>query len=428
MQRTINFFKAAIKEREIRNKIFITLGIIFLFRLFAFLPVPVVDLTKLRILFAQNQFLSLLDIFSGGTLINFSIMALGLNPYINASIIMQLLTSTIPQLEELTKEGEYGRFKINQYTRFLTLPLTILQGIGLYVLLKNQNIIGNLSFLQLTSLLSTLVAGTFILMWFGELISEFGVGNGVSIIIFAGILARLPIVIGKTALILTSELIFKILVFVVLSLIVIASIVYINEAVRKIPVYYARRIRGNRVYQAPANFLPLRLNQAGVIPIIFAVSFVLFPQLLANFFKYSKVKFLAEISNFILTVFNPGGFIYNFVYFILVVAFSFFYTFLVFNPEKIAEELQKQGAFIPGIRPGKATQEYLQSVLLKITFVGAIFLGIIAILPVIVSKITQVQGLAIGGTGVLIVVSVVLETFKSLEAQLVMKRYDKLLH
>lgn len=427
MERTINFFKSAIKEKDIRNKIFITLFILFLFRVFAFLPVPVVDLAKLRVLFSQNQFLALLDIFSGGTLINFSIMALGLNPYINASIMMQLLTTVIPQLEELTKEGEYGRFKINQYTRFLTLPLTILQGIGLYVLLRNQNVIENLSFLQFLSLISTLVAGTFILLWFGELISEFGVGNGVSIIIFAGILARLPVVISKTALILTSELFFKILVFVILSLFVIASIVYINEAVRKIPVYYAKRIRGTRVYQAPTNFLPLRLNQAGVIPIIFAVSFVLFPQLLANFFKYSKISFIANASNFLLNVFNPDGFFYNLFYFILVVAFSFFYTFLIFNPQKIAEELQKQGAFIPGIRPGKPTQEYLQNVLLKITFVGAIFLGIIAILPAIVSRITQVQELVIGGTGVLIVVSVVLETFKTLEAQLVMKRYDKFL-
>ncbi len=427
MQKTVAFLKAVVREQEIRNKILITLFIIFLFRLFAFLPVPVVDLAKLRILFSQNQFLALLDIFSGGTLINFSVMALGLNPYINASIIMQLLTAAVPQLEELTKEGEYGRFKINQYTRFLTLPLTVLQSIGLFVLLRNQGIIGGLSFLEFVSLISTMVAGTFILLWFGELISEFGVGNGVSLIIFAGILARLPIVVGKTFLILTSELVFKIAVFVLLSIVVIAAIVYINEAVRKIPVYYARRIRGSRVYQAPPSYLPLRLNQAGVIPIIFAVSFVLFPQLLANFFKYSKATWLADFSNFLLTVFNPSGIVYNLVYFLLVVAFSFFYTFLIFNPQKIAEELQKQGAFIPGIRPGEATQEYLQNVLLKITFVGAIFLGIIAILPAIISRVTQLPGLVIGGTGVLIVVSVVLETFKVLEAQLVMKRYDKFL-
>ncbi len=428
MQRTINFLKATIREREIRKKLLITFLIIFLFRVFAFLPVPVVDLPRLRVLFSQNQFLALLDIFSGGTLINFSIMALGLNPYINASIIMQLLTAVVPSLEQLTKEGEYGRFKINQYTRFLTLPLTILQGIGLYVLLKNQGIIGTLNFLEFLSLISTMVAGTFILLWFGELISEFGVGNGVSMIIFAGILARLPVIIGRTALILTGELVFKVIVFVVLSIAVIAAIVYINEAVRRIPVYYARRIKGSRLYQAPSSFLPLRLNQAGVIPIIFAVSFVLFPQLLANFLRFSKITWVSDFSNFLLIAFNPAGIVYNLVYFLLVVAFSFFYTFLIFNPQKIAEELQKQGAFIPGIRPGKATQEYLTGVLLKITFVGAIFLGIIAILPAIISNITRLPDLVIGGTGVLIVVSVVLETFKNLEAQLVMKRYDKFLN
>ncbi len=428
MNKTIEFIKVIFREKDIRAKVLFTFFIIFVFRFFAFIPVPVVDLQRLRILFSQNQFLSLLDIFSGGTLINFSIMALGIGPYITASIMIQLLTSVIPKLEELTKEGEYGRFKINQYTRFLTLPLTIFQSIGIYVLLKNQNIIGELSWFELLSFVITLTAGSFILLWLGELISEFGVGNGVSIIIFAGILARLPVVFGRTFLTLTSETMISLVVFGVLSLGVIAAIVYINEAVRRIPVYYAKRIKGGRVYQAPSNFLPLRLNQAGVIPIIFAVSFVLFPQLIGNFFQFSKTAWVADLAVNLLQWFNPQGFLYNFLYFILVVGFSFFYTFLVFNPQKISEELQKQGAFIPGIRPGRATEQYLKGVLIKITFVGAVFLGFVAILPAIFSLITGIQGLVIGGTGVLIVVSVVLETFKSLEAQLVMKRYERFVH
>ncbi len=425
MNKITEFLKILWREPDIRRKVLFTLFILLVFRVFAYIPIPVVDVNKLRVLFAQNQFLSLLDIFSGGTLINFSIMALGINPYINASIIIQLLTAVVPQLEQLTKEGEFGRFKINQYTRLLTLPLTILQSIGIYVLLKNQQIISDLSLIELISFIATLTAGTFILIWLGELIAEFGVGNGVSIIIFAGILARLPVVFGRTLFTLTNEMFFSIIIFGVLTVLVIAAIVFINESVRKIPVYYARRIRGSRVYQGANNFLPLKLNQAGVIPIIFAVSFVLFPQLVGNFFQFSPIEWVADLSVFLIRVFDPNGFAYNFIYFILVVAFSFFYTFLVFNPSKISEELQKQGAFIPGIRPGTHTKEYLQSVLIKITLVGAVFLGLIAILPALVSVITGVQELVIGGTGILIVVSVVLETFKSLEAQLVMKKYDR---
>ncbi len=413
------------KDVQLRRKIIFTLFILFLFRVFTFVPIPVVNLYRLKALFAGSQFLSLLDIFSGGTLINFSIMALGLNPYINASIIMQLLTTVVPQFEELSKEGEYGRFKINQYTRFLTLPLTILQSIGIYVLLRNQKIIFALTPLQLISFVSTLVAGSFILMWFGELISEFGVGNGISLLIFAGIIARLPVMFIRTLAIMNYENMVSVLVFLILAIVVVTSIVYVSEAVRKIPVYYAKRIRGNRMYQAATNYLPLKLNQAGVIPIIFAVSFVLFPQMIGNFFAYSKNKSLANFAHFLITLFNPSGFLYNFFYFILVVGFTFFYTFIVFNPQKIAEEIQKQGGFIPGIRPGVNTKKYLEKIMYKITSVGAVFLGLVAILPVFISKITGMSNLIIGGTGILIIVEVVLETFKNIEAQMVMKSYDK---
>ena len=352
-------------------------------------------------------------------------MALGLNPYINASIVIQLLTVIFPQLEKLSKEGEYGRYKINQYTRFLTVPLTVVQSVGIFILLKNQKIIGALSPLEFFSFIFTMVAGTFILVWFGELISEFGLGNGISLLIFAGIVGRAPVIFGRTLATVNQELIFNIIIFAVLAVIVIAAIVFINESIRKIPVFYAKRIKGNRVYQGATNFLPLKLNQAGVIPIIFAVSFVLFPQLIGNFFSYAKNPAVAGFARFLVSFFNPSGFFYNFFYFILVMAFTYFYTVVVFNPQKIAEEIQKHGGFIPGIRPGLATKQYLEKILYKITSVGAVFLGIIAILPAIISRITGINDLVIGGTGILIVVSFILETFKMIEAQLVMRSYDR---
>jgi len=417
--------KLLLRDPTLKRKTLFTLVIFLFFRIFAFLPVSVIDLAKLKLLFSQNQFLSLLDMFSGGTLINFSVMALGLNPYINASIILQLLSAIFPQLEQLAKEGEYGRFKMNQYTRFLTVPLTVLQSIGIFMLLKNQKVIGNLSPIEFFSFIFTLVAGTFILVWFGELISEFGLGNGVSLLIFVGIVGRLPVLLGRTALTINQELFFNIGAFAFLSVLVIATVVFVNEAIRKIPVYYAKRIKGNKVYQGATNYLPLKLNQAGVIPIIFAVSFVLMPQLIGNFLKYVKNPAVAGIANFLATAFNPSGFFYNFFYFILVVAFTFFYTVIVFNPQKISEEIQKNGGFIPGIRPGLATKQFLEKIVYKITSVGALFLGIIAVLPALISKMTGMNDLVIGGTGILIVVSVILETFKTMEAQLIMKSYDK---
>lgn len=414
-----------LKDPVLKRKILVTFFIFLVFRIFAYLPVPAIDLAKLKLLFAQNQFLSLLDIFSGGTLVNFSVMALGLNPYINASIIMQLMTMVFPQLEALSKEGEYGRFKINQYTRFLTVPLTLVQAIGIYILLKNQQIIGNLTPIQFFSFILTLVAGTFILVWLGELITEYGLGNGISLLIFAGIVGRLPILAGQTLTVINQETMINMGVFIFISVVVIAAVVFISQAVRKIPVYYAKRVKGAAMTQGSTNFLPLKLNQAGVIPIIFAVSFVLFPQLIGNFLRYTNNASLVSFANNLTNAFNPNGLTYNVVYFILVVAFTFFYTMVVFNPQKIADEIQKHGGFIPGIRPGTATKNYLQHVLYRITTVGAVFLGLIAILPALVSGVTGITNLAIGGTGILIVVSVILETFKTVEAQLVMKSYDK---
>lgn len=427
MKQIINKIRTVFRDPALKKKIIITFGLFFIFRVFAFLPVPVVNLERLRSLFAQSQFLSLLDIFSGGTLINFSVMALGLGPYINASIIIQLLTSIVPKLEELTKEGEHGRAKLNQYTRFLTIPITIVQAIGMYVLLQNQKVISSLGFVEFLSFIVTMAAGSIILMWFGELISEFGIGNGISLIIFTGIVARIPITLTQTALSLSAAFIFNFAIVIALGVLVVGGVVFINEAVRRIPIYYAKRIKGNRVYQGATNYLPLKLNQTGMIPIIFAISFVLFPQLIGNFLLNVKNANLSAIGRFLVSVFQPTSFFYNFFYFILVVGFTFFYTMLVFNPEKIAEEIQKNGGFIPGIRPGVATREYLQKILYRLTTVGALFLGIIAILPAIVSAVTGIKSVIIGGAGILIVVSVVLETFKQIEAQMVMKSYDKFL-
>jgi preprotein translocase subunit SecY len=416
------------KTPEVRNKILFTLGIFFVFRLFAHVPVAGVDVAALKNLFSKNQFLGLLDIFSGGTLANFSIMALGLNPYINASIIFQLLTMVVPKIEELQKEGEQGRKQINQYTRFLAVPLALLQAIGMFALLKNQGIITSLNPLQVISFMFTMCAGTMLLVWLGELITERGVGNGISILIFAGIVGRLPSAIGQTASASTGQSLVGVIGFLVMGLLMIAGIIIVNEATRQVTVFYAKRVRGNKLYGGQSTHLPLRLNQAGVIPIIFAVSLVLLPSLLANYLVSSKIIWVRHIASTMTTLFNPQGWAYNVIYFVLVVTFTFFYTAVVFNPKKIAEEIQKYGGFIPGVRPGVQTSKYLNYILVRITLVGAVFLGIIAIFPTIAKSVSGVQTLLLGGTGILIVVSVVLETFKAIEANLVTKNYEGFLN
>ncbi len=424
MNKVIATLSSIFRTPEVRSKIVYTAGVFLVFRIFAHIPVAGVDVVHLRQLFTQNQFLGLLDVFSGGTLRNFSILALGLNPYINASIIIQVLSMVFPKLEELQKEGEQGRQKINQYTRFITVPLALLQAIGMYALLRSQGIITTLSPLLLIAFLLSMTAGTMFAVWLGELITERGVGNGVSVLIFAGIIGNLPSVIGQTAATSSAESLFSILVFLVLGIVVIASIVLVNEATRQIPVHYAKRMRGNKMYGGQSTHLPLRLNQAGVIPIIFAVSLVLVPSLLANFMLASKNPQFIGVGQFLTYWFNPNGWFYNIFYFILVVAFTFFYTAVVFNPKKISEEMQKQGGFIPGVRPGTQTATYLNSILTRLTLAGAIFLAIIAVLPSIVRGLTGIQNLALGGTGILIVVSVILETYKAIEAQLVMRNYE----
>ncbi|MEK7112537.1 MAG: preprotein translocase subunit SecY [Patescibacteria group bacterium] len=417
-----HFFSKILSSPETRRKIFITAVILLVFRFVAHIPASGIDRTNLQALFLGSPLLSLLDVFSGGTLANFSIMALGLNPYINASIILQLLTYVVPSLEELSKEGEYGQEKINQYTRFLTIPLAAVQAFGMYSLLRSQGIISTLSPLGLFSLILTMTAGTVFAVWLGELITEYGFSNGVSILIFAGIIARLPITIGQSITAVQREDIMRILVFLVIAVVIVGLIVFMNEAVRRVPISYARR--AGKGVSPLASYLPLRLNQAGVIPIIFAVSLVLLPSIVSQFLSGVNNPNLANLATSVASLFNPQSVVYNLTYFLLVFGFTYFYTAIVFNPTKIAENLQKNGGFIPGIRPGSATSTYLSFILNRITLVGATFLGLIAILPSFFQNFVGVANLAIGGTGILIVVSVVLEMTRELEAQLVMRRYE----
>jgi preprotein translocase subunit SecY len=377
MHSFLDTLKGAIKSPDIRKRIIFTLGIFLAFRFLAHIPVSGVNLTALRDLFAGNQFLGLLNIFSGGTLANFSIMALGLNPYINASIILQLLTMVFPKLEELQKEGESGRRKISQYTRFLTIPLAALQSVGMYALLRSQGIITTLSPLSFVAFITTLVAGSMFLVWLGELITQRGVGNGISLLIFAGIVGGAPALFGQTFSTATPENTFNIIVFMILGLVVIAAVVLMTEATRQIPVLYARRVRGNRMQGGESTHLPLRLNQAGVIPIIFAISIVLMPSLIANLFATSSSPVLSTIARNINIWFAPSGVAYNVFYFLLVVGFTFFYTAIVFNPKKISEQIQKHGGFLQGIRPGTPTTKYLNYILTRITLAGASFLGLV---------------------------------------------------
>ncbi len=428
MNNIFYLFRNSVKSEEVRKKLLFTALIFVVFRIFAHIPVSGVNLQQLKLLFSQNQFLGLLDIFSGGTLANFSIMALGLNPYINASIILNLLMMVYPKLEAISKEGEAGRQKINQYTRILTVPLAALQAVGMYALLKNQGIIVTLNPITVVSFILTMTAGTMFLVWMGELISEKGVGNGISLLIFAGIVSRIPVLFGQTTSTVSAQNISNMAIFLVMGLIVIASIVLINEATRKITIFYAKQVRGNKVYGGQTTHLPLRLNQAGVIPIIFAVSLVLIPNLIANYLVISKNNSLHNIGSIITYWFNPQGLWYNLLYFLLVVGFTYFYTAVVFNPKKISDEIQKYGGFVPGIRPGQATASYLNYILTRITLAGALFLGVIAIFPTVARSFTNVQNLILGGTGILIVVSVVLDTIKSIEAQLVMRDYERFLN
>lgn len=414
------------KTKELRDKILFVLGMLVIFRAASIIPIPGVNIFELRQLFASNQFFSLLSVFSGGALGNFSVVMLGVGPYITATIIMQLLTMIFPALKAMYQEdGEAGRKKFNQYSRILTVPLAIIQAYSFLILLNRQGVLQDLSTFNMISNILIVTAGSVFLMWIGELISEKGIGNGVSLMIFAGIIAGLPQWVAQRYEVLsqTPSDIPIYLGFLVAVFFVIAGVALLNEGQRNIPVAYAKRIRGMKMYGGVSTHLPLKVNQAGVIPIIFALSVLLFPTMIANFLTLAKIESLANIASW-LTRFFTNNLYYSITYFLLVVIFTYFYTAISFDPHSISENLQKQGAFIPGIRPGQSTAIFINRVLNRITIVGALALGFIAVLPFIAQGLTGLSTLTIGGTALLIVVSVVLETVKQIEAQLSLREYE----
>ena len=412
------------KVRELRNKILFILGILVIFRIAANIPLPGVNVEQLRRLFEGNQFLGMLNVFSGGGLTNISIVMLGVGPYITASIIMQLLTMIVPRIEQMYKEeGEAGRQKFNMWTRWFTVPLAVLQTFSMITLLRSQNVLQVSSVFDIATIIMVATAGTILLMWLGELITEKGIGNGVSLIIFAGIVSSLPSGISQLFLTFDSTQIFTYGALLIVALATIAGIVMVTEGQRNIPVSYAKRVRGDRTYGGVQSHLPLRVNQAGVIPIIFAMSIMLFPGMIASFLMKASNATVAGLASSVNNLFQNQWF-YGGMYFILVVLFTYFYTAVVFDPVKISENLQKQGGYVPGIRPGKTTADFLYKIMNRITLTGSMFLGLIAVLPFIVQGLTNIQSLTIGGTSILIVVSVVIETIKQIESQLVMRDYE----
>ncbi|MSQ14743.1 MAG: preprotein translocase subunit SecY [Dehalococcoidia bacterium] len=419
------------RSPDLRRKILFTFGILVIFRFIAHVPIPGIDIAALQRLLQSNQLLGFLDIFSGGAFRNLSVASLGVYPYITASIIMQLMSPVIPALANLAKEGELGRHKINQYTHWLTVPLAALQGYGQLVLLQSQGVLtgGGIgltgpSLLPTLAMVGAITAGTVLLVWMGELITENGIGNGVSMIIFGGIVAGLPQIVGQTFL--PGTELFGIIVFMLLGLAIIAAIVFFQEAQRRIPVQYARSVfRGGRMYrQGGATHIPLRVNSAGMIPLIFAASIMIFPGMVASFFLVSDISWVSSIAQAINRLFDTTFVFYWLFYFILVVGFTFFYTVVMFQQQNLPETLQKNGGFIPGIRPGRPTAEYLNTVLFRITWAGAVFLGLIAVTPFLAQILTGVRALQLSSTALLIVVGVALDTMRQLEAQLMMRNYE----
>jgi len=431
-------WKQVYKSPELRKKALLVLGLMVVFRMLSHIPVPVADNAAmarfLKTLFASNQLLGVANLFSGGALTNFSIILMGVGPYINASIIMQLLQQVVPSLEALSKEGEAGRDKINQYTRWLALPLALVQSVAMIFLIKqtslrvaNTDLIGNPAISQWALMIITITAGSMLLMWLGELITDRGIGNGISLIIFSGIVSQLPGSFGRIQALVSGDAtkIYTIIPFIAVGLAVVYFVVQLNEGQRNIPISYARRTRGTQAYGGVDTHLPLRVITAGVIPIIFALALLSIPGFISQLFSNAQTVWLANFAKTLGTVFSQTSPWYAVTYFILVVAFTYLYTSIVFKPDEIAENLQKQGGFIPGIRPGNQTSAYLSKVLTRITLAGALGLGILAILPFIVQNLSGTTTLTIGGTGLLIVVSVAIETMRQVESQAITTAYEE---
>ncbi len=414
------------KIKDLRNKILIVMFLLLTFRLLATIPIPGIDAVRLRDILSSSQLLGFFDIFSGGALSNLSIVMLGVAPYITATIIMQLLTMIFPKLKEMYyEEGSAGRAKFNRISRFITIPLAILQAYGFLNLLAAKGVLPELTLFDLLKNVLIITTGSVLLMWIGELISEQKLGNGISLLIFAGIVSQLPASIQQFVLdyrVGTLRIDF-LAVFVVVALLVIAGVVFIQEGERRIPVSYAKRVRGNKMYGGVSSYLPIKVNQAGVIPIIFAVSILLFPQFIAQAAAIISPGLSAKLTDLVSRLFNDQ-YLYGAVYFVLVIVFTYFYTAVTFDPKEISKNLQRAGGFIAGIRPGESTAEFLGKVISRITFSGAIFLGVIAILPNITQVVTGIQSLSIGGTSLLIVVAVALDSTRQINSQLIMREYE----
>lgn len=412
--------------KDVRDNVLFVVGLLVIVRLVSHIPIPGVNVVNLRNYLAGNQILGLLNVLSGGTMQTFSIVMLAVGPYITASIIFQLLTMIVPSLEEMSKEGESGQQKINMYTRWLTVPLALLQSYAMIRLLNQSSrtpILLDLTPFRVVTIMFTITAGTMFLVWLGELISERKVGNGTSLIIFAGIISGVPNGLRTLALNYDSSQLYSYIFFAVAAVITIVGVVFITEGQRNIPVSYAKQVRGSRVFGGSTSHLPFRVNMAGVIPIIFAVSIMLFPSMISQFFVNANAAWLRHLAAGTVQLFQNTTF-YNVLYFILVFGFTYFYTSIVFQPQKIAENLQKQGGFIPGIRPGTETEKYLGQTMNRINLTGAVFLGVIAILPLLAKGALNTNNLRIGGTSLLIVVAVAIETAKQIESQLTMHEYD----
>ncbi|MBI4136287.1 MAG: preprotein translocase subunit SecY [Candidatus Vogelbacteria bacterium] len=415
--------KLALSDAALRRRLIFVGAALFLFRLGASIPIPGVNVAALERFFADNQFFNLLNLFSGGGLSNLSIVMLGVGPYITATIIMQLLTIMFPSLKELYHEsGGEGRRQFAQYARMLTVPLALLQGFGLLALLGRQGILGELTFFDKLVSVIVVTAGSILLMWLGELINEYGIGNGISLIIFAGIVAGIPSAVSQVIVNFEPASVPLYLGYLAAAAVIVAGVVVMTEAERPVPITYAKQVRGMRVYGGVSTYLPIRLNQAGVMPIIFALSLLLFPQMIVNFFANAGNATVRAVADVLLSLLNNTWF-YAAVYFVLVFLFTYFYSAITFDPTAISENLQKSGAFIPGIRPGRPTAEHLAKTVTRLTLVGALFLGVVAMLPLLMQAITGLTALAIGGTALLIVVSVALEFTKQVDSQISMREY-----
>jgi len=423
MNNFVHKIKLVFGDKILRNRILFTLFVLVLFRLMAVIPIPGIDTIRLEQFMSGNDFFGLLNIFSGGGLSNLSIIMLGVSPYITGSIIMQLMTVMFPKLKAMyQEEGDAGRKKFAQYSRLLTVPLALVQGYAFITLLQSQGVLAKLATFDLVTNLIVITAGSLLLMWLGELISEFGVGNGVSLIIFAGIVSVLPGALGKLLFAFDPSQLPAYVGFLAAALVVIWGVVVITEAERPIPVTYAKQVRGNKMYGGVSTYIPLRVNQAGVIPIIFALSILLFPQMIVRFLVNVNNVIIQKISAAILA-FLSNQIFYGVAYFLLVFLFTYFYTAITFDPDSISKNLQRGGAFIPGVRPGVSTSGHIAKILFRLTMIGALFLAVIAVLPLIMKAMTGINAIAIGGTSLLIVVSVVIDLIKKVDAQISAREY-----